>query len=297
MLRCASQTVGGRNPGKEAAMIIAKIFNNNIISTLSEEYEEIIVTGSGIGFQKKVGQDIDCSRIEKTYEIKDESRNKLYRMLMDTPESFIVVAQEIQEKASMQLGIEIDMKAFFGLVDHIYYAVERKKNQIEIPNLMLLEIICLYPEELKIGKWAIDIIEEQIGTRLSEHEAGYLAMHFVNATLGENKESIMKLFMFSSGIISIIEEEFGYDLKKDEASLARLLSHLRFLGQRILTDRVNSSDDLEDFYDLLMRKDRKFKPTMRRITTFVKKNYHYDLTRQECVYIMVHINKLAGLQG
>lgn len=277
-------------------MIITKIFNNNIVSTISENREEIIVTGSGIGFQKKVGQDIDCSRIEKTYEIKDESRDRLYRMFMDMPEPFIVVAQGIQEKASAQLGIQIDMKSLFGLVDHLYYAVERKKNKIEIPNLMLPEIICLYPEELKIGKWAIDAIEEHTGTRLSDHEAGYLAMHIVNATLGENKDRIMKLFMFSSGIITILEEEFGCDFRRDEISLARLLSHLRFLGQRILAGRVNRSDNLEEFYAMFMKKDRRFKPTMRRITTFVKKNYKYDLTRQECVYLMIHINKLAGLQ-
>lgn len=277
-------------------MIITKIFNNNIVSTVSDDHEEIIVTGSGIGFQRKVGQDIDCSRIEKTYEIKDANRDKYYRMLMDTPESLIVVAQGIQEKAKEHLGIEIDMKAFFGLVDHLFYAVERKKNKIEIPNLMMPEIICLYPEELRIGNWAIDAIEEHVGTRLSDHEAGFLAMHIVNATLGENKDYIMKLFMFSSGIVSIIEEEFGCDLKKDEISLAGLLSHLRFLGQRILTGRVSRSDDLEDFYTMFMRKDRRFKPAMRRVTTFVKKNYQYDLTRQECVYLMIHINKLAGLK-
>ena len=46
---------------------IIKIFNNNSIAALSDELGDIILTGSGIGFQKKIGDLVDESRIEKTY--------------------------------------------------------------------------------------------------------------------------------------------------------------------------------------------------------------------------------------
>ena len=47
-------------------MKVSKVFNNNCIATLIDE-QEVIVTGSGIGFQKKAGDDIDETRIEKTF--------------------------------------------------------------------------------------------------------------------------------------------------------------------------------------------------------------------------------------
>ncbi len=45
---------------------IIKIFNNNSIAALSDELGDIILTGSGIGFQKKIGDLVDESRIQKT---------------------------------------------------------------------------------------------------------------------------------------------------------------------------------------------------------------------------------------
>lgn len=46
-------------------MRIIKIFNNNSIAAISPELGDIILTGSGIGFQKKVGDSVDSTKIEK----------------------------------------------------------------------------------------------------------------------------------------------------------------------------------------------------------------------------------------
>ena len=54
---------------------IIKIFNNNSIAALSDELGDIILTGSGIGFQKKIGDLVDESRIEKTYIFKENGEN------------------------------------------------------------------------------------------------------------------------------------------------------------------------------------------------------------------------------
>ena len=43
-------------------MRIIKIFNNNSIAAISPELGDIILTGSGIGFQKKVGDSVDSTK-------------------------------------------------------------------------------------------------------------------------------------------------------------------------------------------------------------------------------------------
>lgn len=48
-------------------MKVDRIYNNNVIQVQSEQGQEIIVMGRGIGFQKKVGDAIDTSLIEKTF--------------------------------------------------------------------------------------------------------------------------------------------------------------------------------------------------------------------------------------
>ena len=228
-------------------MEIIKVFNNNIVATISETGEEMILTGSGLGFQKKVGDAVEVSRIEKVYEVMDDSRDRFYRLLKDTPVELVEAAQKIRDKAKKELNINLTIKGLIGLIDHITYAVERKKNNIEIPNLMQDEIKNLYQDEFKLGLEGVGIIEEATGVRLSEHEAGYITMHIVNASLGDNKESISKIFLFTKGITSIIEEVFDINFDDDEISLARLNSHLKFLAKRIIQKQEDTKDHVEDF--------------------------------------------------
>lgn len=272
-------------------MRIIKIFNNNIVATRSENGEEMILTGAGIGFQKKLGDLVSKDRIEKVYEVREEGKDRLYRLFGDTPMELIDAAQKIRDKAKEALGIQMTLQALVGMIDHITYAVERKKNSLEIPNLMLHEIKSLYPEEFQVGLEGLQYIREATGVLLSEHEAGYVTMHIVNASLGENKESISKIFLFTSGIVDIIEDVFDIDFDEDEISLARLNSHLKFLAKRILLRQPSTEDQVEDFYEMFMKKDKRYKSVEKKIKSFVMKNFYHEVTLQEMVYLMVHINK------
>lgn len=272
-------------------MKIIKVFNNNIVATQSEKGDEMILTGSGLGFQKKVGDPVDESRIEKVYEVLDDTRDRFFRLLGDTPMELIDATQKIRDRAKEELGIQMTVNALVGMIDHITYAVERKRGGLEIPNLMLHEIRSLYAEEFKVGMEGLDLIEEATGVRLSEHEAGYITMHMVNASLGENKESISKIFLFTNGIVEIIEDVFDLDFREDEISLARLNSHLKFLAKRILLQQPGTEDQVEEFYEMFLKKDKRFKTVVKKITAFVKKSFRHELTMQESVYLMVHINK------
>ena len=272
-------------------MRIIKIFNNNIVATRSENGEEMILTGAGIGFQKKLGDLVAKDRIEKVYEVREDGKDRLYRLFGDTPMELIDAAQKIRDRAKDELGIQMTLQALVGMIDHITYAVERKKSGLEIPNLMLHEIKSLYPEEFQVGLLGLQFIQDATGVLLSEHEAGYVTMHMVNASLGENKESISKIFLFTSGIVDIIEDVFDIDFDEDEISLARLNSHLKFLAKRILLKQPSTEDQVEDFYEMFMKKDKRYKSVEKKIKYFVEKNFHHEVTLQEMVYLMVHINK------
>ena len=272
-------------------MRIIKKFNNNIVATRSENGEEMILTGAGIGFQKKLGDLVAKDRIEKVYEVREDGKDRLYRLFGDTPMELIDAAQKIRDRAKDVLGIQMTMQALVGMIDHITYAVERKKSGLEIPNLMLHEIKSLYPDEFQVGLEGIQFIKDATGVLLSEHEAGYVTMHMVNASLGENKESISKIFLFTSGVVDIIEDVFDIDFDEDEISLARLNSHLKFLAKRILLKQPSTEDQVEDFYEMFMKKDKCYKSVEKKIKYFVEKNFHHEVTLQEMVYLMVHINK------
>ena len=57
-------------------MQILRVINNNVISSLDDEKREVVVMGKGVGFQKKAGDLVDASRIEKIFQLPKEHPNQ-----------------------------------------------------------------------------------------------------------------------------------------------------------------------------------------------------------------------------
>lgn len=54
-------------------MKIDKVMNNNVVSSIDEDGQEIIVVGTGIGFQGKEGKVVDEKKIQKIFRLEDLS--------------------------------------------------------------------------------------------------------------------------------------------------------------------------------------------------------------------------------
>lgn len=51
-------------------MIIKKILNNNVVIAEGKSGKESVVMGRGLAFQKKLGDEVEVSKIEKTFVMK-----------------------------------------------------------------------------------------------------------------------------------------------------------------------------------------------------------------------------------
>ena len=215
-------------------MKIIKIFNNNIVAALSKEYGEIIVTGSGIGFQKRAGDVLDENKIEKTYLFHDKFKSRLEQTLAEVPIEYFEMADTIIKKASQELDVEFSDELFIAITDHISFAIKRFKENIILPNLLMSEIKTLYRNEYVVGLWAIDYVEKCTGIRLSDDEAGYIASHLVNFSLNYESNNAVKILSFTKDILSIIEKTMKVSLVETSNKYSRLSIHLKFLAERIL---------------------------------------------------------------
>ena len=84
---------------------IIKIFNNNSIAALSDELGDIILTGSGIGFQKKIGDLVDESRIEKTYIFKEKVEKRIRRGINDIESIYYEIISMAKKGSSEERDI------------------------------------------------------------------------------------------------------------------------------------------------------------------------------------------------
>ena len=139
-------------------MKILKVFNNNSIAAISDDLGDIILTGSGIGFQKKAGDLVDETKIEKTYLFKDDQKKRFEQSIAEVPAVYYEIAHKIVSKAVKDLKVDFSGEIFIAISDHLSFAVKRKKENIYLPNIILNETKIIYKEEYKVGLWALDYI-------------------------------------------------------------------------------------------------------------------------------------------
>ena len=165
-------------------MKILKVINNNVVSALDEKGQEVIVTGKGIGFQKKAGDQLDTTVPKKVFYSPDETFMGQFETLVKAMDyKNIHLADEIIQMAKNTLGKRLNKNICITLTDHLNYAIERQKEGISLQNALLWEIKKFYKPEYQVGLKALEMVKGQVGVELPEDEAGFIALHLVNAEM------------------------------------------------------------------------------------------------------------------
>lgn len=274
-------------------MKVLRVFNNNIVATRTDDNKDAIAQGAGIGFQKKPGDTIDASKIERMYYILDEHMSKFNELFDQTPIEYFQIAEMIMEEVKKQLHVNLSNQIVIALTDHIYFAVQRQSEGIQLPNLMISEIRTMYRDEYKLALWSLDVIEQITGIRLDEDEAGYITMHIVNATMQSTTDKTTGILLFTKGVLDVIRQEFNIKLDTDQLDATRLITHLKFLAQRIFYGESNDLNEVEDMYELLIHKDARLKSCIQKVTAYIAQTFNYTLSKQEQVYLMIHLLKVV----
>lgn len=267
-----------------------KVFNNNSASVIMPDGREAVVVGSGIGFGKRPGEAIDPRRIEKVYYIQNELQTRFLQLLDNTKPEYLTAAESILAKAERE-KLKLRPQVLINLTDHIAFAAERLEKGLDLPNLMNTEIRLLYPVEFGVGTWALDQIEKLCGIILPEDEAGYIALHLVNASVsGSNAYETLK---FVNGTMEIIKDTYGIELDENNLDTMRLRTHLKFLAGRIFAKEAwDEDEDSEQMYGLLLKSNRRNAECLKRLTEYVEENFRYTINQQESLYLLIHFTKI-----
>ncbi|MCI8883174.1 MAG: PRD domain-containing protein [Lachnospiraceae bacterium] len=272
-------------------MRVNKILNNNLVLSKNEDNEEIIVKGLGIGYHAKRGDKIDESLIEKIFYPKNHQNSiQMQQYLLSIPEEYFDFVQKFVDHVKEEApNLRLNNSIYLSLSDHILGTVERFRNGISLKNVLLLDIQQLYKKEYEYGMKMVDEINRTFQTKLPVDEAGFIALHFVNAEEGQHNTDNYKIAMIVNQVQEIVKNYFS-DITFNESSLyyQRFLTHLKYFAQRYLHKELQYDED-ENLFQLIQEQCREAYGCVKLIYLMMEEKYQYALSKEEMMYLSIHI--------
>ncbi|TGB03741.1 BglG family transcription antiterminator LicT [Halobacillus salinus] len=277
-------------------MEICKILNNNVVITHNSDNQEMVVMGRGLAFKKKVGEEVDSSKIEKTFVLEKHGvSEKLAQLLRDTPEQYLNISSMIIEYAQSHLPYKLDEHLYVALTDHLSFAISRHKQGLDLKNPLTWEIRKYYKNEFQIALKALELIEEETDIALGEDEAASIALHFVNSQLSsENMADAVKVTEMVNTILNIVKYHFQMELDESSLNYERFLTHLRFFAIRFIRgEKLEDSTD-EFLFNQIKEKYAGAFQASEKIATYLDRSYKWKISKDEQVYLTVHIHRVTN---
>ena len=108
-----------------AKLLIDKVLNNNVLIAKHPSYEEVVLIGKGIGFNRKQGNFIETDTVEKLFVLKNEKEQESYIKLLpfidnDFLEVIISAIDLIKQRTNSQLN------------EHIHVALTDKSDRSHV---------------------------------------------------------------------------------------------------------------------------------------------------------------------
>lgn len=276
-------------------IIIEKVINNNIISAYEKSGAEVIVMGRGIGFKKKQGEVVPADQISKIFRIKSRTLTEQFKeLLANMPLERVRISDEIISHAKDHLKLKLNQSIYVTLTDHINFAIERVSQGIEPQNALLWEIKRFYPQEFQLGIYALELIQDRLGILLPEDEAGFIALHFVNAEYGTDIRDAVKFPDQMQAIVDIVEHDLGILLDESSLHYERFVTHIKFLIQRIYRKELLSSEDRELSLMMQRKYPREYECSVK-VAEYIMQATGSRLSEEEIMYLSVNIRRVSTI--
>ena len=270
---------------------VKKVLNHNsVIAVKSEDNREYLIMGKGAGFGKKVSERVEKRPEDMVYSLQEVTdRGDARELVKSISPICLELANEVLNRAEKEFG-KIDRRILFPMADHIEYAVRRIKNHEQISNPLTDDIRVLFYKEYKVATCMEELLRENLGVQIDEHEVGYIALHIHSAIEDEKVSQAMLIAGAVRECISQVEEHTGKKIDVMTLSYNRLMNHVRYMVARALSGeklKVNMNDYMEVKFP-------KAFDISRTICDEVGQSIKKTLDETEIGYLAMHIERVVS---
>lgn len=270
---------------------VSRVINNNVISVL-EDGREVILTGRGLGFQQRPGGTYDPAKVERRFVLDDDrSAEGFTSIIADIPYEVLALSNRIADHLLATLGLALTSAMQLAIADHIQFAMQRLATGQRLEHAMLWELKSTYRREFTAALEILELVHADTGVVMPVDEAAFLTMHLVNAELNGDMSTTVSTTTAVQDIVALVRERLGVPLEPDSVAYARFLTHVKFAVRRIEDGQLLVGSDSQ-LYDMVREKDPQAHEVALAIGRYVHDRYGVDLSEEELLYLMVHVNRL-----
>lgn len=278
---------------KYALMKILRVFNNNVVLA-RDGRREVIVTGRGVGFKAQQGQDVDASRVAKVFVAEDgRDPDHSAEMLANVPGFYIRLVIDAMRAAELPEDSANKLTLVVAIADHISMAVRRQAEGISIAYPLMAEVRHLYAQDYRIARRLLKAINAGLKEPLAEEESVALTLHLVNAgfTSGDLSYTYQMTGLIQQ-MLDVIGQHYGCELSSEDVSVARFITHLRYLFVRIQKHK-QLSEEHSAVGDAILHAYPEAAVCAQRLSSIIELRLDEPLTKDEEAYLTMHVARLA----
>lgn len=281
---------------RDDALVVRRVFNNSVVLAADVEGGERVLLGRGIGFHVHPGDLVDPSQVDKTFVLRGTTNaERLAALLEDMDLAEVETTQEILTAARAELGEHVGEHVFLPLADHISYALRRAREGLpEIDYQLRWEVQHLYPAEVAFSRRALGIIERRLGVSLPEVEAVPLSLHFVNAQLGSDIGTTIRMTGVLAEVLHLIRERLDVAVDEESLEVARFVTHLRYLFMRSQRG-VELAPAPEGVLEAVREAQPREHACAVTVAELLAERFGWPVTVAETLYLTLHVSRLSAV--
>ncbi|MDR7003075.1 glucose PTS transporter transcription antiterminator GlcT [Neobacillus niacini] len=274
-----------------AKLLIDKVLNNNVIIAKHPSYDEVVLIGKGIGFNRKKGDFIETDTVEKLFVLKNEKEQESYIKLLPFIDSeflevIISAIDLIKQRTNSQLNEHIHV----ALTDHLMFAITRASQGMEMSNPFLVETKALYRHEYEVAAEVVRFIREKTGINLPDGEIGFIALHIHSAITNKNLSDVNRHSQLISRLVEMVEEQLDIEIDKESIDYMRLVRHLRFAIERV--QKGERVEEPEKIASLLKEEYPVCYNLSWKLIKVMQQTLKMKVFDAEAVYLTMHLQRL-----
>lgn len=270
-----------------------RVYNNNVVLSQNKNGKELVLVGRGLAYGLNKGDNIDESKVEKRFELKETVNNKFKELIQDVPIDDILICEEVISYIKSNNDKEIDDSIYVTLTDRIINMVDRIKKGIDFDSTILLNISYLYKAEHKIALHAVEMLSKRYDLKIDDSEANFITLHIVNAESNSNMMEMYEITSIIDEILSVVNRNYKIDY--EDFAYDRFITHCRFFAQRVV-NKEYVEENKKKYVEMFLMMKGLYKSQYRcvnEIAHFIENKYNYQVEDDEKMHLLLHLVKLT----